>query len=197
MSFYYNWILWLLFVDRPATFVNLVFSCVSISRPSLSMYQVRDDDYSEISVSENNEDNVDNFENQYQCGNVSCAVGILILYDMIMITPLMIGYDNLNNPNKTNGFLVLSSMITALWAFLIIVNALVMLLCRWGRDLFCSLVTTRVFFSIVLMIVYIGFYLSTPEWQHEKSLLFVFIVYIILLFACAIQLAVSMSHCFQ
>ena len=109
----------------------------------------------------------------------------------------MIGYDNLHESDKTTRFLIVSSIMTALWTLLIVVNAIVMLACRWGRDHFVSLITMRVVLSFVLMFVYIGFYFTTSEWQHEKSLLFVLIVYIILLFACGIQFFVSILKCYQ
>ena len=169
------------------------------------MYQVRErDDYSEISVSracdsenqQNDETDVNN-QQHFQCGCVVCVVGTLILYDSVIITALMLGYDNLHESDKTTEFLIVSSIMTALWTCLIVINALVMSLCNWGREFFVSLITMRVVFSFVLMIVYIGFFLATPEWQNEKSLVFVMIVYVILLFACCIQVTVSMFRCYH
>lgn len=159
------------------------------------MYQRVDDDHSEIIVShllvDQHIHDVDT-DDYYQCGNVVCALGILILYDTIIIAPLMIGYDSLGDANKTTRYLIILSFMTALWTILIIVNALFILICNCGRNFFVSLTSMRLVFSFISMIVFIALFSAIPEWHQEKSLLFVFIVYIIQLVACGIQVAVSM-----
>jgi hypothetical protein len=120
--------------------------------------------------------NSDPDEQQHnECGITASAVAILIIYDALIITPLMISYEN------SLLYSIVTTVIAIVWTFLIIVNAIVVTFLRCGFQFFLLFLTIRVIYSYISIFTYIVLFCLTPQWHEEKNLYFVLIVYCLII----------------
>jgi len=121
-----------------------------------------------------------------ECGITASAVAILIIYDALIVIPLMISYQN------SLLYSILTAVIAIVWTFLIVVNAIVVTIFHYGFQFFILFLTIRIIYSYVSIFTYIVLFCLTPEWHEEKTLCFVLIVYCFIIVGTIIKFIVDM-----